>query len=284
MYVITLSVSVERVPLTVPFRHELGSFSVFRSQVIEAGRPVHRLHVGYFASEPAARHALEVVQRHYPDAHIITAPLGGLGSLDDTALTQFSVAQHTSARVVSKRPAEPDPTASSDHEREYRPLHPAPAADAQQYALELEVLASGGASKPIARLAVFTAYILYRAKVSVGTNKQQSLRLGFFRSLHDAQRIAIEVRDRFPQASVVPVSEREYDRVRDLASARVLDDAPARLAMSWPPGGVSLAATTAQTMMRETESATATSAPGLHPEDSTDDLDFEFWPEELNYK
>ena len=284
MYVITLTVTVERVPLAVPFLHELDSFSVFRSRAIECGRPVHCLHVGYFASEPAARQALKVVRRYYPDAHITTAPLERLGSLDDTALTQFSVARHTSARVAPTRSAEPDRTASSDHERGVPLLHSAPAASAQHYALQLEIVGLASASKPVPRLAAFTDYIVYRAKVSVGASKRQSLRLGFFRSLHEAQRIAVEVRDRFSQASIVPVSEREYDRVRNLASARVLDDAPARLAMSRPPGGVSLAAATAQTMMRETEPATATSAPGLHPEDSTDDLDFEFWPEELNYK
>ena len=87
LYVINLDSSSTPMALTVPFRHELVGFTVFRSRSFAHGRECFRLHLGYFESEQRAKDALTVVRKHYPDAWISAAPGTNLGSLDNTLNT-----------------------------------------------------------------------------------------------------------------------------------------------------------------------------------------------------
>ena len=205
-YVITFAASLERMPLAVPFLHELDHFSAFRSHSIERGRSVFRLHVGYFDSQDAARAALRVVQRHYTDAHIATAPRRELGSLDDTGITEFAMARPGSAATGRRRS---DADAAADQS----------ACDVarQRYAIQIDALARAPGAGAAADLAVFQSYTLYRIYVLLDDVLHQAFRLGFFPSLDAAQQVLARVRDRCPRAIVVPVSEREYARIRDLA-------------------------------------------------------------------
>ena len=217
-YVITFAAAFEKMPLAVPFLHQLDHFSAFRSHTIERGRSVFRLHVGYFESQDAARAALKIVRRHYTDAHIATAPRRDLGSLDDTGITEFRVARsaagHDAAPAEEDRPRR-DPEVVPDAARCDNAL--------QRYAIQLDALARAGGSASAPDLVVFRAHTLYRIYVLLDEGLHQALRLGFFASVEAAHKVLVHVRDRFPRANLVPVSAREYGRVRDLGPSRAPD-------------------------------------------------------------
>jgi hypothetical protein len=89
LFIITLSSSTAPVALEVPSLPELIGLAVFRSRRVEDGRDRFRLHVGYFESTEAAELVLPAVRRHFPAAWVGRAPNSGMGSLDDTSVTQF---------------------------------------------------------------------------------------------------------------------------------------------------------------------------------------------------
>jgi hypothetical protein len=89
LYIITLSSSTAPVALEAPAIPELTGLALFRSKRVEDGRDRFRLHLGYFDSVAAAEAILAVVRRHYPAAWVGPAPTSGMGSLDDTSVTQF---------------------------------------------------------------------------------------------------------------------------------------------------------------------------------------------------
>src|ERR1700730_8513484 len=113
LYVINLESSSIPMPLTVPFRHELVGFAVFRSRSFEHGRERFRLHLGYFESAQRAEEALTVVRKHYPAASISAAPATNLGSLDNTLNPEFRLLRTAYARVLTpaSAPAAPAPVA-----------------------------------------------------------------------------------------------------------------------------------------------------------------------------
>ena len=228
-YVITFSVSFERMPLVVPFVHELAHCFAFRSHAVEHGRDVFRLHVGYFESRDAARPALRVVQRHYTDAHIATAPNRGLGSLDDTGITEFSIARHGSARAE---------TAGASARSAGARAHGATAVDPgaalcdgarQRFAIQLDVLRREVVSTIVPELEEFRARMVYRIQVPLDGAPHQALRLGFFPSLDAVNGVLPRIRANYPAANIVPVSAREYARVSDLAVCRERDDGARRV-------------------------------------------------------
>src|ERR1700726_465730 len=140
LYVINLESSSIPMPLTVPFRHELVGFAVFRSRSFEHGRERFRLHLGYFESAQRAEEALTVVRKHYPAASISAAPATNLGSLDNTLNTEFRLLRTAYARVVTPASATtaPAPVAAkvvaSAVVWAVAPARPPP----QHYAVQLE--------------------------------------------------------------------------------------------------------------------------------------------------
>jgi hypothetical protein len=63
---------------------------------------------------------------------------------------------------------------------------------------------------------------------------EYGLRLGFFKNIDAARQVANYVRDRFPCASVVPVSYREYERATDVARSAARSVASAEPAVTPP--------------------------------------------------
>jgi hypothetical protein len=233
-YVVTFAVSFERMPLAVPFVHELEHFSAFRSHSIERGHAVFRHHVGYFETQQAARAALRVVRRHYTDAYVSTAPNRGLGSLDDTGITEFSMARPAGTGAALPDPGRPAPRAAAALAAASAPLCEAAL---QRYAIQLDLLRRADASASTPDLEVLGAHMLYRVHVLLDGQLHQALRLGFFPSMDAVQRVLERVRTRCPQANVVPISGREYARVRDLLSGRG-HDGPAAHAAAQAPSAV----------------------------------------------
>jgi hypothetical protein len=206
LYVINLESSSMPMPLTVPFRHELVGFTVFRSRSFEHDRERFRLHLGYFESAQRAEDALTVVRKRYPDASISAAPAKNLGSLDTP------VAEKVVASAVVK---EPSLDASN---RAAAPAVPPP----QHYAVQLEWSQARIIAADVPRLAIFAEYHLYTVRMLREGSAQQGLRLGFFTSAEAAFRVAEYVRPEFPGVGVVPVSHREYSRAIELARQRAL--------------------------------------------------------------
>ena len=196
--VITLASARTPMPLDVPFWHELERFTVFRSFSGEGDSAFYHLHVGYFASESRARQALEVVRRYYAFATIELAPGTGLGSLDDTLNTDFQVLQSTSARVVARNRVMPKPV--------------------QHFAVLLVRCFSPDGAAPIPRLPAFRAFSIYGVRASDDDGDCQDIRLGFFQDVMRARLFADSIRSHFPQAAVLPVSDREHARVTGLGS------------------------------------------------------------------
>jgi hypothetical protein len=236
LYVINLVSSSMPMSLNVPFRRELVGFTVFRSRSFEHGREHFSLHLGYFESAPRAEEALSVVRKHYPDAWISAAPQSQLGSLDNTANTEFGLPRTTHARVVTpaSAPTAPAPVAAKAASI---PTAPAPVAAKVASAVVKEPTAGNRAAAPtvqapqhyavqlewspapiidIPRLAIFKEYHLYTVRVLREGSPQQGLRLGFFTSAEAAFRVAEYVRPEFPGVGVVPVSHREYSRAMEL--------------------------------------------------------------------
>ncbi len=224
LYVINLVSSTLPMSLDVPFRHELVGFTVFRSRSFEHGREHFRLHLGYFESAPRAEEALSVVRKHFPDAWISAAPQSQLGSLDNTANTEFGLLRSAYARVVTPATA-PTPRAPVAA-KVASAVVKEPSLDAgnrgaaptvqppQHYAVQLEW--SPAPIIDIPRLAIFEEYHLYTVRVLRKGSAQQGLRLGFFTSAEAAFRVAEYVRPEFPGVGVVPVSHREYSRAMEL--------------------------------------------------------------------
>jgi len=224
LYVINLESSSMPMPLTVPFRHELVGFTVFRSRSFEHGRECFRLHLGYFESAQRAEEALTVVRKHYPDAWISTAPATNLGSLDNTLNTEFRLLRTAYAHVVTpaSAPTAPAPVAAkvvaSAVVWAVAPAVPPP----QHYAVQLEWSLAPIIAAKVPRLAILEAYHMYTVRMLREGSPQQGLRLGFFPSAEAARRVAGYVRPEFPGVAVVPVSHREYSRAIELARQRAL--------------------------------------------------------------
>jgi hypothetical protein len=224
LYVINLESTSMPMPLTVPFRHELVGFTVFRSRSFEHGRECFRLHLGYFESAQRAEEALTVVREHYPDASISGAPGTNLGSLDNTLNTEFRLLRSAYARVVT--PASPTTVPARVAAKvvasavvwAVAPAVPPP----QHYAVQLEWSLAPIIAAKVPRLAILEAYHLYTVRMLREGSPQQGLRLGFFTSAEAARRVAEYVRPEFPGVAVVPVSHREYSRAIELARQRAL--------------------------------------------------------------
>jgi hypothetical protein len=233
LYVINLDSSSMPMALTVPFRHELVGFTVFRSRSFAHGRERFRLHLGYFESEQRAKDALTVVRKHYPDAWISAAPGTNLGSLDNTLNTEFRLLRTAYARVVKPASAKaaPAPVAAKVVAS---PVAKGPSLDAsnraaaptvqppQHYAVQLEWSLAPIIAADVPRLAILEAYHLYTVRMLREGLPQQGLRLGFFTSADAACAVAEYVRHKFPRVAVVPVSHREYARAIELARQRAL--------------------------------------------------------------
>jgi hypothetical protein len=198
--VITLASSTTPMPLQVPFVHELEGFTVFRSRNGEGDATLYHLHVGYFVDEQRAREALLVIRKHYAFAMIEQAPSTGLGSLDDTLNTDFEVLRSASARVVARKPVAARPT--------------------QHYAVLLVRRETPGDASSIRRLPAFRGFNVYAVRASHDGGECQDVRLGFFEDLRPAKQFADSIRSHFPQAAVLPVSERERARVTGLVRQR----------------------------------------------------------------
>src|SRR6202047_979897 len=191
LYVINLDSSSIPMALTVPFRHELVGFTVFRSRSFAHGRERFRLHLGYFESEQRAKEALTVVSKHYPDAWISAAPTRDLGSLDNTLNTEFRLLRTAYARVVTPASATTAP-ASVATKVVGSPGAPGPSLDAsnqaaapavqplQHYAVQLQWSLAPIIAADVPPLAISEAYYLYTVRVPREGSPQQGLRLGFF--------------------------------------------------------------------------------------------------------
>jgi hypothetical protein len=195
-YVVTLSVS----PTPLPLPHaaqlpEIGGMTVFRARRLQGTKELHLQQLGYFESRPAAEALLPRLELEWPAAVIELAAAGDMGSLDDTAITQFQVL------------------------RSSLPLPP-PAADApgtQYYAVQLLRQNVPVDLARIPRVPAFDGHAVYRVQSERDGLKTFGLRLGFFPDPASARLVADSVREKYPRAALVPVSDREVSRVRGAA-------------------------------------------------------------------
>lgn len=212
LYVINLFSSLTPMPLEMPSTHGLEGLAVFRSRRVEDdGREHFRLHLGYFDSREDAEAALPRVQWHYPLAWIASAPRSGLGSLDDTNISDFRLIRspaleaeewQTRAKAVGVQ----------------KPL--------QHYVVQLNWTTRRLDSSEVPQLAIFQAYALYTVTVMRGGVRLYGIRLGFFTSAISARQVALYVRPEFPEVAVVPISEREFTRAREMIEQRAIRAVP----------------------------------------------------------
>ena len=112
-----------------------------------------------------------------------------------------------------------------------KPPHSEPAAQAeaqQKFAVQLMWTREPIDVTKISRLNIFNGYLLYAVETEPGGRREYGVRLGFYGDTLSAGLVAQYVRPVFKDATVVPVSEREFTR----AAAAVIRVAPARM-----PGG-----------------------------------------------
>jgi hypothetical protein len=228
LYVINLSSSHTPMPLEMPDVRGFFGLAVFRSRRIEDGRERYRLHLGYFESRADAEGALPAVQRRYPTAWIAAAPRSGLGSLDDTNVSEFRLIH------APPQPAQPD-LAHPAPEPASREI---PVAAPQRYVVQLVWSDERVDPNRIPQLAIYDAYTMYTVTVMRSGVRYYGIRLGFFTSVISARQIALYVRPDFPAVAVVPVSSREYDVARTIAwhrDARTGLHVEPKLAATPPP-------------------------------------------------
>jgi hypothetical protein len=91
----------------------------------------------------------------------------------------------------------------------------------QRYSVQLDWALKPIDAAAVPRLGIFRAYSLYSVSVLRQGSPEYGLRLGFYKNLEGARQVADYVRHAFPQASVVPVSFREYTRASGLARSDV---------------------------------------------------------------
>ncbi|HZF24867.1 MAG TPA: hypothetical protein VEZ88_01295 [Steroidobacteraceae bacterium] len=219
LYVINLFSSLVPMPLEVPDSRGLEGLAVFRSRRIEDGRERYRLHLGYFDCREDAEAALPVVQKHFPGAWVASAPRSGLGSLDDTNLSEFRLLRTPTplAAVVDAR------------------LNAVEALGAQRYVIQLSWTSERIDPADLPQLAILQAYALYTVTLMRAGVRYYGIRLGFFSSVISARQVALYVRPEFPSVAVVPISEREFTRAREMIRQREIRAAPRSEASAAPP-------------------------------------------------
>jgi hypothetical protein len=206
LYVINLSSSHTPMPLEMPDVRGFFGLAVFRSRRVEDGHDRYRLHLGYFESRADAERALPAVQRRYPTAWIAAAPRSGLGSLDDTNVSEFRLIHTPVSAAQPALAASPEPAAAE-----------IPVAAPQRYVVQLVWSDQRVDPNQIPQLAIYDAYTMYTVTVMRGGTRYYGIRLGFFTSVISARQIALYVRPDFAGVAVVPVSSREYDVARTIA-------------------------------------------------------------------
>ena len=240
-YVLTLCTSSVPMPVSLVPGLRLPGLSVFRSRTVEDGRERFRLHAGYFASPVEAEAVLAAIRPHYPTALVASVPAAASGSLDDTLNTAFMLVRGAVAQLVEAEPPAPPsapppaPAAPAEGAAPATTLTPTEVASVmapQRYSVQLDWSLKPIQSASIPRLGIFRAYSLYAVSVLRQGSPEYGLRLGFFKNLDGARQVADYVRHAYPQASVVPVSFREYMRASGLSRSDV--DA-ARVPRSAPP-------------------------------------------------
>ncbi len=252
-YVVTLQTSSLPMPVLLARGLAFAGVSVFRSRTVEDGRERFRLHLGYFRTATEAEAVLAQIRSRYPTALVASLPVDSSGSLDDTINTAFSLVRDAVARMVEPVPpppqaAGPDP-ASASRSPTLTPGEVASVMAPQRYAVQLDWALRPIDQATIPRLGIFRAYSLYSVQVLRQGCAEYGLRLGFFKNLDGARQVADYVRHEFRQASVVPVSYREYARATELtrpASATGAADAAATPRPGTEPAPVAAAAAAAE--------------------------------------
>lgn len=251
LYVITLFSSLMPMPLEVPDPRGLEGLAVFRSRRVEDGRERYRLHLGYFDSRTDAEDTLPIVQRHFPSAWVASAPASGLGSLDDTNLSEFRLIR-SPALMAAELEARSSPP-------------PAPAQNAQRYVVQLSWSDNRVDTSEISQLAIFQAYALYTVTLARAGVRYYGIRLGFFTSAISARQVSLYVRSEFPEAAVVPISEREYTHARETIAQRAIRATPKVVAEAAPESAASTESIAIETPERESQevlASTETAPPG----------------------
>ena len=211
LYVINLFSSLMPMPLEIPNTRGLEGLAVFRSRRLEDGRERYRLHLGYFEARADAEAALEMIQRDFPGAWVASAPRSGLGSLDDTNLSEFRLIRSPTSlveQIEAGRSAVTLPQST------------------QRYVVQLNWTSRRIDPAEIPQFAIFQAYALYTVTLMRAGVRFYGIRLGFFTSAISARQVALYLRREFPSVAVLPISEREYGRAREMIEQREIRAAP----------------------------------------------------------
>jgi hypothetical protein len=122
------------------------------------------------------------------------------------------------ARAEMPEPQRADPMAPA-RVPEVPGTEPAARAEAlQKFAVQLMWTRERIDVAQIARLKIFNGYLLYAVETEPGGRHEYGVRLGFYGDALSAGLVAQYVRPVFKNATVVPVSEREFERA---AAARI---------------------------------------------------------------
>ncbi len=245
---ITLLSSNSPIPMPNSLDSQLSGLALFKSRRREEGRERFRLHLGYFQNMEEAEQALVVVRRAYPCALIAAAPQANLGSLDNTALTHFSILQPPASQPQARKVAAPPapklapaamvaaPMVSQTPTTAIPTLTPTPIpapivahvaaepavaaaaspkrapAPLQRYAVQLAFGREPIDLAKLPELAIYEGYLLYAIESEPGGRRLYGVRLGFYDDVLSARLVAQYVRSEFKNVAIVPVSDREVTR------------------------------------------------------------------------
>ncbi len=250
---ITLCSSNAPIPMPVLTDDRLRGFALFKSRRREEGRERFRLHLGYFQTNAEAERALALVRPSWPRAMIAAVPDAPLGSLDNTAMTRFTIVQPPAEVVADPEPppvmmasvtvlpvtpkAVPRtvlPVLQDIAPRPQpvpRPAHlsaPAPVPTAiepvdvastrpahQRYAVQLAFGREPIDLASLPDLAIYQGYLLYAIETEPGGRRLYGVRLGFYDDVLSARLVAQYVRSEFHSVTIVPVSDREIARATE---------------------------------------------------------------------
>ncbi len=246
---ITLIASNLPIPMPTLSDEQLRGLALFKSRRVEDGRERFRLHLGYFVSYADAERVLAVVRPAYPRAMVAAVPQDSMGSLDNTAITRFSILQ-----PALQEQAVPAPTpivAALPMTAPSQSAAPAVSLAAsfvrppvQRFSVQLAFSREPIDISKLPQLAIYDGYLLYAIETESGGRRLYGIRLGFYDDALSARLVAQYVRSDFKEVAIVPVSEREVARATTakvrLPASRVVRSAISALPL-WPRSALTVA-------------------------------------------
>jgi tetratricopeptide (TPR) repeat protein len=196
LYVVNLASSPEPIELeNVPRTGEIARHRLYTTRAENEGKVWYRLRLGFFTSPQAAEGVMNKVRDRYPDAWI------GLAMEEDKLIYN----------AVARRPGPSTPEASPQRAAEPQAVREARGSidPAHRYVINLESSRRPISGRSPPQIDSREPYLIYSTRAKVDGRTWHRLRLGFFASQKEAERVRQTLREHYPRAWIGKASRSE---------------------------------------------------------------------------